>query len=763
MDEERIRVIASAAMAEGRSVLTELEGMDILDAVGIETPRRVFVRDSVEAVEAARLCALQCERVVVKVVSSAVPHKTEVGGVVIALNTPADVRAAVERIRARLRRIPIEGFSIHEYVEHGSALGREIIAGIRFTLEFGPVVSIGFGGIYAEYIAKSFRPGAATLIVSPLTVDLDLARTELSRNALQAILSGGLRGTKPILGIDTLASLALKFSEAAPLLAAAGVLELEVNPFAVCGEGATARLVALDALGKVGKPHALVEARSEGLVYLPQALRPTAKIRSLLRPANAAIIGVSAKEINTGRIILRNMIGAGFARDRLYVVKPGLSELEGCPCVPDIPSLPGHVDLVIVAVSALAASALIAELIERDAAESIVVIPGGFEEKSGGEGNVSRIHTALTRARSLGGGPVIVGGNCLGALSVPGSYNTLFIPDNRLPRRAGACDPVAIISQSGAFAITRISNHPELSPRYVVTCGNQMDATIGDFLEQMADDESIRIFALYIEGFKPLDGEKALRACRRIRASGRTVIVYRAGRSAAGAAASASHTASIAGDYAVTAALFRQAGALVAESLEQFDDALSLFSLLDGKARTGRRLGALSNAGFECVAMADNLNGFTLAEFAVETRSRLEAVFKASGVESIADIHNPLDLTPMADEAVYESCLRAVLEDPGVDCAIVGLVPLSASLRTLSNEFDHEGDPGGDEGIVERLCRLKVSSSKPWVAVVDSGPLYDGLVRKLERGAVPTFRSSDRALAALGLWASASCPSGICE
>ena len=127
-----------------------------------------------------------------------------------------------------------------------------------------------------------------------------------------------------------------------------------------------------------------------------------------------------------------------------------------------------------------------------------------------------------------------------------------------------------------------------------------MDATVGDFLEYLSADESIRVFAVYIEGFKPLDGEKVLRACARITSTCRTVIVYRAGRSAAGAAASASHTASIAGDYPVTRALFAQAGAIVAESLDEFDDALAAFTLLRGKERGGRRLGALSNAGFEC-------------------------------------------------------------------------------------------------------------------------------------------------------------------
>jgi acyl-CoA synthetase (NDP forming) len=764
IDAERIRAIVAPALAEGRAALTELEGMDVLDAMGLETPARAFVRDADEAARAVRGGAIRGDRAVVKVVSPAILHKTEVGGVAMSLNTPIDIAAAIRRMAARLaeRGLAYEGFSINELVAFEPALGREIIAGYRLAPDFGPIVSLGFGGIHAEYIAKAFRPGAATIVVSPATVNLDMVQAELSHNALQEILAGGLRGTKRILGLDTLASLALAFSEAAPSLAAAGVLELEVNPFAVCGEGVGARLVALDALAKIGPPPPGIEERGGRLAYAPQAARPVAKIDRLLRPASAAVIGVSEKAMNNGRIILRNLLSNGFDPARIYVVKPGAESVDGCRCVPDVASLPEKVDLFVLVIPAAKSPGVLADLVEHDKAESIIVIPGGFEEKAGTEAITARMRSALARSRESGGGPIIVGGNCLGVLSVPGKYNTLFIPEYKLPRRPGASDPVALISQSGAFAITRLSNHPGLAPKYVVTCGNQMDATIGDFLDRMAGDESIRIFAVYIEGFRPLDGEKALLACGRITSSGRTVIVYRAGRSAAGAEASASHTASIAGDYQVTRALFTQAGAIVADSLEEFDDALTTFALLEGKERLGDRLGALSNAGFECVAMADNLGGLRLAQLAPATIARLGAAFAAAGIGEIVDVHNPVDLTPMADDAAYEECFRALLDDSGVDCAIAGIVPLTARLQSLAPGPGHDEDSGSEGGIAARYGRLMAESRKPWVAVVDSGPLYDGLARELESRGVPTFRSADRALKALDLWAGTACTTGVC-
>ena len=162
------------------------------------------------------------------------------------------------------------------------------------------------------------------------------------------------------------------------------------------------------------------------------------------------------------------------------------------------------------------------------------------------------------------------------------------------------------------------------------------------------------------------------------------LILYRAGRTAAGAKASASHTASIAGDYPVTKALFSQAGAVVVDSLEEFDDALTTFTLLLGKRSQGRRLGAVSNAGFECVAIADNLGALELASFSPDTGRKLEAVFAKAKVSEIVDVHNPIDLTPSSPDFGYDESFRAVLEDPGVDCGIVGIVPLTPAMNTPS-------------------------------------------------------------------------------
>ncbi|MEN6297480.1 MAG: hypothetical protein ABFC92_05985, partial [Rectinema sp.] len=281
----------------------------------------------------------------------------------------------------------------------------------------------------------------------------------------------------------------------------------------------------------------------------------------------------------------------------------------------------------------------------------------------------------------------------------------------------------------------------------------QMDLTIGDYLDYLAQDTELHVFAVYVEGFKPLDGEKTLEACRRISESGRSVILYRAGRTQAGAGAAASHTASIAGDYPVTKQLFAQAGAIVCDSLDEFDDAITLFTLLDGRKARGNRLAAVSNAGFECVAIADNLGGMKLSSFGETTRSALEEIFKKARIAEIVDIHNPVDLTPMAGDDAYDGAFRMALFDPDSDLGIVGIVPLTGMMNSLpANPSAHNEDITREDSLALRYGKLVGETDKPFVAVVDAGPLYDPLCLELEKRGIVVFRTADRALKMLELW-----------
>lgn len=720
----RVAELLNDARRDG--LLGEPEGLDLLDAIGLATPaRRVVPRGA--RLEPAALDAFPGDRIVLKVVAPDVAHKSDAGGVRIVPREPRAVEAVFADFERRFGE-RLTGVLVEERVPIESGPGGELLLGLRWTDDFGPIVSLGPGGVHAEFLSGTGGAGIAPVLLSPDLPSGATGEALLNASPLVAHLTRPQRGEPPRVALSLLVEAVRRFLELAARHGGDHLVEFEVNPLAVSG----GRLVALDALGRLTASRRPAPPR-----------RPVGKMRHLFTPRKVAVVGVSER-MNPGRIIVRNLLREGFDPEAITIVKPEATVIDGCRCVPDLAALPGPVDLCVLAVSAAQAPGAIAEIVERRAAESVIVIPGGLEEKSGSVALVTQLKEILAAARETAWqGPVLCGGNSLGLRSLPGRIDTLFIPEAKLPL-AGPPAPVALISNSGAFAVARAGQLGGLNPRYIVTAGNQMDLTIGDYLTFLADDPEVAVFAVYVEGFRPLDGARFLAAARAIRESGRRVVLYRAGRTREGAAASASHTAAIAGDYAVTRALARQAGVLVAETLDAFTDLVRGATRLAGRRAAGVRLGALTNAGFECVGLADNLGGFRLAEFSESTRAALQALFTRVRIDGIVDVHNPLDLTPMADDAAYEEAARLLLADPGVDVAIVSCVPLSAALKTAGAEIE------AADGVVMRLLSLHAATTKPWVAVVDGGPLFDRMALRLEEGGVPTFRSVDRALRTLG-------------
>jgi len=160
----------------------------------------------------------------------------------------------------------------------------------------------------------------------------------------------------------------------------------------------------------------------------------------------------------------------------------------------------------------------------------------------------------------------------------------------------------------------------------------------------------------------------------------------------------------------------------------------------------------LSNSGFECVAMGDNLGRLRLSPFSLQGRDRLGELFERSGIDKVMDVHNPLDVTPMMDDETFVDAAEAVLRDDKVDLGIISCVPLTGALRTLAASEGHDEDVTSEGSIAARLVRLRESVRKPWVAVVDGGPLYDPMVDVLQSGGIPVFRTADRALRLLEIF-----------
>jgi acyl-CoA synthetase (NDP forming) len=761
---EKINRIFQQAEKENRNFLLEHEVYHILGEVGIKIPKCFFVRKGQE-VEEKDLKDFRKYALVVKVINPYIVHKTDVGGIQFVEHSAAKINKACHtmlqtiprRFKEWVRKFPdsqiqkrwtlksieqeIRGFLICDMIEYDkTGFGTELLMGLRNSREFGPVATIGVGGVEIEYLSERIKEGKAVSIGSPhILFKKDILRI-LEPLAIYDKLVGKVRGREALITQEELVETYFRFLQLGAYFSPYRfdhpyvIEEAEVNPFVAQDK----KLIALDGLCRFSKDHQEPrKSRFKNIDYL-------------LKPHTIGIIGVSEK-MNVGHIILNNILQQGFPNWNIYVVKPGMNEIEGCRCVSRIRDLPKTVDLFVITVAAEQNYEVLKELIKYEKARSAIIIAGGLGEKKGTQFLEEEIKVLLSEGIQKDRlTPVVNGGNCLGIFSKPGKYDTTFVPDYKLPRITGRKSNLVYISQSGAFMISRMSKLPNIEPLYAISIGNQIDLTVSDYLNYFEDDEEAKVFGVYVEGFLPADGLAfAEAACRIVKQEGKMIVLYKAGRTPEGREATAGHTASVAGDYRVAKAICEEAGVIVADSIFDFENYVKNLSFLAHKQICGNRIGLISNAGFECVTMADNLKNdqeFVLANLTAKTVKKISCLIETLGIHRLQDVRNPLDTTPVADDAVFAECVWAMLEDPNVDCAIVSPVPMSPSMQTLVPSRFHEENVYHPQSIVMRLIDIFNKTDKPFVVNIDAGDIFKPMVDCLEQAGVPTFRRSDIAV-----------------
>ncbi len=761
---EKINHVFQQAEEEDRNFLLEYEVYHILQEVGIKTPRCLFVKRG-QKVTDEDLKDFHKYALVVKVINPYIVHKTDVGGIQFVERSATKINNACQTMsesiprkfldwvkkfpetntkkRWTLKNIEqeIRGFLICEMVEYDkTGFGTELLMGLRNSREFGPIATMGVGGVEIEYLSERIKEGKAVSTGSPhILFKKDILRI-LEPLAIYDKLVGKVRGKEALLTTEELVETYFRFLQLGAYFSPYRfdhpyvIEEAEVNPFVVQNK----KLIALDGLCRFSRDHEKPRKRRfENIGYL-------------LKPRTIGIIGVSEK-MNVGHIILNNILKQGFPNWNVYVVKSGLKEIEGCRCVPRIRDLPLTVDLFVITVAAEQNYEVIRDLIRYGKARSAIIIAGGLGEKKGTQDLEEEIKTLLQKSIQKDKlTPVVNGGNCLGIFSKPGRYDTTFVPDYKLPRITGRKSNLVYLSQSGAFMISRMSKLPNVEPLYAISIGNQIDLTVSDYLNHFKDDEEAKVFGVYVEGFLPADGLAfAEAACQIVKQEGKMIVLYKAGRTPEGRQATASHTASVAGDYHVAKAICEEAGVIVADSIFDFENYVKNLSFLADKEIQGNRIALISNAGFECVTMADNLKNdqeFVLAPLTQKTLKRISSLLEKKGIHRLQDVRNPLDTTPVADDEVFADCVLAMLEDKNVDCAIVSPVPMTPSMQTLVPSRFHEENVYHPKSIVMRLIDVFHRTDKPFVVNIDAGEIFTPMVDCLEQAGVPTFRRSDIAV-----------------
>lgn len=775
IDFDRMTRILAGAAEKQRFLLYEHETYDLLSALGSESVLEYLLLGRNQRLSSDGLAPFLGEKVVLKVVSPDVVHKSDVGGVKVVPRLAGKVRSESRRMMDTVttrfaeylethpdQMLPfyegldgealreavgrrIKGVLITQYLPPESeSLGNELLVSLRWTREFGMVITAGLGGTDTELYAERFRLGQAVISTATAEVSGEEFFELFKKTIAYEKLSGQTRGGKRLVSDEQLVECFGAFiavgnyfsplNDNAPYV----IEELEVNPFALVDY----EMVPLDGLCRFSLP------------YRARLHRPVARIGKMLHPDRVALIGVSATKHNFGRNILGNMLQAGFPAERLTVVSSSAKEIDGVRCVPELGQI-GRVDLLIVAVAASHIPSLVQEVIDDDRAESVILISGGLGETEASHEQARELVEMIVDGHAReNGGPVFLGGNCMGVISREGMVDSFFTPENCSPkRRERAPSPVALVSQSGAFALVRMTRLVAGDPMYNITVGNQLDLTIGDCLAWLAEDHRIGVVCLYVEGFQNLDGLHACRSIRRAVANGKEVIVYKAGRTPEGKKATSGHTASVAGDYMVCTSCLTQAGALVADTMEEFDGLINLSTLLHDKAVTGFRVGALSPAGFESVGIADSLqsrdSSLTLPPFGEKTLGVIDELFARAGLAGIMEVKNPLDLSPAAPDELYSESIRAMLADSGLDAVVTSLGSLSPNTSDNPTPEVVAGFVSGPTSPATMLPRLVAESSKPLIVFNDAGRAHEPINEHLRRQGVPVFDNCSLAMTLL--------------
>jgi acetyltransferase len=384
-------------------------------------------------------------------------------------------------------------------------------------------------------------------------------------------------------------------------------------------------------------------------------------------PNGIAVVGATPEPSHGGQHLVANLI-LGY-KGPIYPVNPKYHEVLGLKCYSRVSDIQGPLDLALIFIPAQAVPQVLEDCVTKGVRGAIIE-SGGFAEV-GPEGKALQ-DQCLDIARK--GRLRIWGPNCMGLVDTLRQYVFSFI----IPEAwQGVMNPghVSLIVQSGLLSggfVTTLMGNKTVGLAKVCSIGNKSDVDETDFLEYLLKDPATKVIALYLESFI-----KGRRFFELATSSDKPIVVLKGGKSPLGAEASASHTASLAGNYELINGVLRQAGIHQADDFfEMVDIARTLekdFYLQDspdGKPR----IAILSYSGASGIVTTDHMEkyGLTLAHLSSQTQKRLEELSPAW-----MPVKNPVDYWPAMEKygpvLTYKHAIEVLHDDPDVDGIIVHL------------------------------------------------------------------------------------------
>ena len=442
-----------------------------------------------------------------------------------------------------------------------------------------------------------------------------------------------------------------------------------------------------------------------------------ASIRSMLNPQSVAIVGATPRLQYGGRMLA----AALKAKDRIsvYPVNPRYDEIMETRCYPSVSELPEAPDVVGIVVPYNRVLDVLKESRDKGT-KAAVVISAGFSERGVPERRQLQEQLGEFARES---GLRISGPNCLGLANVK---DDIWISSSS--RGAdGLSGSVGLVCQSGAsafgpFLVRAVDNGIGFS--YIVSTGNEADLDFCDFARYLLDDDSTKVIAGFVEGFK--DGRKFIRLARLAAQRGKPIVLIKIGRSELGSRAARSHTAALTGQDAVYEAAMRQYGVV---RVQDYDELLEVSQLLAHSPPPPKPgVAVVSHSGGISSLTADMCGqaGLDLPPLTKQAEDGINEVLKGFGWAA-----NPSDVTGFANSESFPEIVGHMIDEPDVGTLVVA----SAG-----------SDAQAEQVIAQRDLALRDSNNGPKALAflwTGSRGATDGLGR-LKSAGIPVFYNPNR-------------------
>jgi acyl-CoA synthetase (NDP forming) len=307
------------------------------------------------------------------------------------------------------------------------------------------------------------------------------------------------------------------------------------------------------------------------------------QLEALFRPKSIAVVGASDKP-TIGRRLIASLDCIGFTGP-IFPINPNYSTVSGRHCYSSIAELPEAPDVALFCLSHTRVLVAFLAAAERGV-KGAVIYDGGFAER-GEEGRKLQTHiVGICRDAGI----ALCGPNCMGVLS-PHNCSTTYLQELRDP--SGLAGNVGIVSQSGAFCVSLLTDVRRFGFSHVVSSGNEAVLVAADYLEYLVEDPHTKVIGCFIETVR--DPERFVGALDRAAALEKPVVVLKIGRTERTRQAITTHTGGLTGEPGFVSELLRAHRATEVSEPVEFTEGLAAFQ--GARRPAGRRIGVITSSG----------------------------------------------------------------------------------------------------------------------------------------------------------------------